>query len=274
MASYQLKSESTTEGVGFIKKDQIKAPNQSESFIINHEHLEGPHDAPEDQLINRFLQGPNQWPDPVLLPNFRKVVLQYYDKMKFLATALSRLFFEASGADWSEFENDFERPSIGLRMLHYPVQPDPVPEGQFGSAPHTDYNFLTILAQDDVGGLEILSKNSGEWISAPQLKDENTKEQALLMNLGDMSSRWTNDGLRATPHRVINRSGKDRYSVAFFWDPQLDMVVDTRRLGQRWYDADSPPKYSPITYGQYLHDMLHKNYSELEVYKGLDDTKK
>jgi isopenicillin N synthase-like dioxygenase len=146
-------------------------------------------------------------------------------------------------------------------MLHYPPQPSPVPEGVFGSAPHCDHGFITILAQDNVGGLEVKTPN-GEWISAPNMISSN-HQSAFLINLGDSASKWTNDGLRATPHRVINRSGRDRYSIVFFWDPQLDLLIDTRDLGTRWCPADTKPKYKPQSYGEHLKNLLSHNYAEL-----------
>lgn len=103
---------------------------------------------------------------------------------------------------------------------------------------------------------------SGEWISAPNMVTSKG-ESAFLINLGDSASKWTNDCLRSTPHRVINRSGRDRYSIAFFWDPQLDFLIDTRDLGTRWCPADIQPKYKPQSYGEHLKRLLSQNYSEL-----------
>ena len=255
LASYQLKSESKSKGVVVEDtKSIVKAPNQSESFIINHEHFEGPVDWKEEDLYSRYLQGPNQWPHG--MPEFRQAVLAYYHQLERLALELTKVFFAASKTDFHQFAQHFQRPSIGLRMLHYPPQPSPVPEGVFGSAPHCDYGFLTILSQDTIGGLEVKTPD-GEWISAPY------KESALLINLGDSASKWTNDGLRATPHRVINRSGQDRYSIVFFWDPQLDFPIDTRDLGTRWCSEGTKPKYSAQSYGEHLRKLLSHNYAEL-----------
>ncbi|CAF1221521.1 unnamed protein product [Adineta ricciae] len=269
MASYQVKSESKSKGV--LVEDTVatvKAPNQSESFIVNHEHFEGPANLKEEELYSRYLQGPNQWPQG--MPEFREAVLAYYHQLEKLALELTKVFFAASKADFNRFAPHFQRPSIGLRMLHYPPQPSPVPEGVFGSAPHCDHGFLTILAQDDVGGLDVKTP-TGEWISAPNMVSSNG-ETALLINLGDSASKWTNDCLRATPHRVINRSGRDRYSIVFFWDPQLDFTIDTRDLGTQWCPADKTPNYEPQTYGQHLRKLLSHNYSEL--YKTIDGAQK
>lgn len=146
LASYQVKAESKSKGalVEDIKKS-VKAPNQSESFIINHEHFEGPSDLAEEELYNRYLQGPNQWPHG--MPDFRNAVLEYYRELKLLALDLTKIFFAASKTDFHRFASHFERPSIGLRMLHYPPQPLPIPDGIFGSAPHCDHGFITILCK-------------------------------------------------------------------------------------------------------------------------------
>jgi isopenicillin N synthase-like dioxygenase len=269
LASYQVKSESKSKGV-LVEDTQavVKAPNQSESFIINHEDFEGPLDLKEEELYNRYLQGPNQWPHG--MPNFREAVLAYYDELKKLALELTKVFFAASETDFSSFAPHFQRPSIGLRMLHYPPQPVPIPDGVFGSAPHCDHGFITILSQDDVGGLEVKTPN-GDWIQAPNMTTSNG-ESAFLVNLGDSASKWTNDGLRATPHRVINRSGHDRYSIVFFWDPQLDLIIDTRDLGTRWCPVEKKPNYEPHTYGEYLKKLLSHNYAELyETIDGASD---
>lgn len=265
LASYQVKRESKSKGV-LVEDTQVivKAPNQSESFIINHEHFEGPHDVNEAELYDRYLQGPNLWPHG--MPEFRSAVLAYYHELEILALELTKVFFTASNANFNRFAAHFQRPSIGLRMLHYPAQPEPIPDGVFGSAPHCDHGFITILSQDNTGGLEVKAPN-GEWISAPNRVSANG-ESAFLVNLGDSASKWTNDCLRSTPHRVINRSGRDRYSIAFFWDPQLDLLIDTRDLGTRWCPAATEPNYKPQSYGQHLKSILSDNYADL--YKTID----
>lgn len=146
LASYQVKAESKSKGVLVEDiKATVKAPNQNESFIINHEHFEGPTDVSEAELYNRYLQGPNQWPHG--MPGFRGAVLAYYCQLEVLALELTKVFFAASKTDFNKFAKHFLRPSIGLRMLHYSPQSSPVPDGVFGSAPHCDHGFITILCK-------------------------------------------------------------------------------------------------------------------------------
>src|SRR3546814_13465229 len=127
-------------------------------------------------------------------------------------------------------------------MFHYPPTPVLPDDELFGINPHTDYGFLTILAQDDVGGLQV-RRVDGSWIDAPYLPG------SFVMNIGDGLARWTNDRFNSTPHRVINRSaGRDRYSIGMFFDPNVEAIVETLP-----HFAGQPPgKYTPIRYGHYL----------------------
>ncbi|CAF1269277.1 unnamed protein product [Rotaria sp. Silwood1] len=259
LASYQLKSETSKDVLVEDVKDSVKAPDQNESFVMGHEHLEGPPDLKEEDLFNRYLQGPNQWPHG--MPDFREATLTYYHALKKLALELTKVFFAASETDFNRFAPHFQQPSIEQYMLHYPPQPLPVPEGVFGIAAHCDVGFITILSQDDVDALEIKTP-SGEWITASNMITSNG-ESAFLINLGNIASMWTNGCLRAIPHRVINRSSRHRYSIAFFWRPQLDLVIDTRDLGTRWCPADKKPNYEPHIIGQYLQNVYSHAYTEL-----------
>src|SRR5437762_9197551 len=88
---------------------------------------------------------------------------------------------------------------------------EPGPQDQFGSAPHTDYGIITVLAQDNSGGLQVRPRG-GDWIDAPPMHN------TVVLNVGDMLARWTNNRFVSTPHRVINRSGRDRHSLPYFLD--------------------------------------------------------
>jgi isopenicillin N synthase-like dioxygenase len=142
----------------------------------------------------------------------------------------------------------FEKPTTFLRLLHYPTQPEE--GGLFGSAPHTDYGYITLLAQDDVGGLEVKNR-AGNWIAAPPIPD------TFVMNVGDILARWSNDSFVSTPHRVINRSGRERYSQPFFFDPSMDEMIEALPT---CVPAGTEPKYSPVLYGAYLMERIDRNY--------------
>lgn len=215
---------------------KVSKPNQSESILILHEL---PSDDP-DVIAGKPLQGPNQWPQGQ--PALRTAALQYVELMEDLGNRIGKLVALCLDLPADYFRPYFERPTTFLRLLHYP--PQPAEEGLFGSAPHTDYGFITLLAQDDVGGLEVRNKQ-GEWIAAPPVPG------SFVMNVGDMLSHWSGGLFASTPHRVINSSGKERYSQPFFFDPGMDTVITPVTGG----NAD------PIRYGDYLMERLDKNYS-------------
>ena len=221
----------------------VVRPNQSESFMMMRE--DGP-DAP-DVRAGAYLAGPNQWPD---LPGFRQDVTTYHDALSRLARRLMRVAALAIGADPAEILPAFERPTTWLRLLHYPPHPPASPDDLFGSAPHTDFGCLTILAQDDVGGLQVRTPG-GAWIDAPFLPG------SFVVNVGDMLSRWSNGLLRSTPHRVINRSGRQRYSCPFFYDPNV--AIDIAPLAS-CVTPDRPAAFAPVNFGAFLAAELEAGY--------------
>jgi isopenicillin N synthase-like dioxygenase len=166
-------------------------------------------------------------------------VLAYFEALEALAHRMLPIYATALDlpADW--FDPAFARDRSTLRLAHYP--PAPVLADQFGSAPHSDGGFMTLLAQAQVPGLEVWSR-SGRWIEAPAI------DGALLVNSGDLLAYWTNDRFLSTPHRVINRSGTDRYSIPFFFNPDLDARIE---CVPTCVDAAHPAKYPPTTYIDY-----------------------
>ena len=207
----------------------VKRPNYSESLMLMHEV------APEDPRFGTEVHGPNQWPD---LPGFRAAVGAYEAAMLGFCRRLLRPMALALGlpADW--FAPHFARPTTFLRLLHYPPQPPDSPDDAFGSAPHTDYGFLTILCQDSAGGLEV-RRNDGVWLKAPPVAG------TWVVNVADMLSRWTNGRWQSTPHRVKNLSGGDRFSNPYFFDMDMDSVVQC-------IPGTGAPRHAPVRYGDYL----------------------
>ena len=105
-----------------------------------------------------------------------------------------------------------------LRFLHYPPQ-EANEDNLFGQVPHTDNSFMTALARTDVPGLAVRLP-SGEWFPPPIIPG------TFLINLGNIMRRWSNDRFLSTPHGVLNDSGTDRYSIAYFHSPNPDSVIE------------------------------------------------
>ena len=209
------------------------------------------HEVPPDDPAARAgkpLQGPNQWPPENLVPGFRAAMERYVSELTGLAHTLVGLIAAALNVPRDELMTHFAKPTTFLRLLRYPPQRQE--DGLFGSAPHTDYGFITLLAQDEVGGLEVRNK-AGEWIAAPSIPD------TFVMNVGDILARWSNDRFVSTPHRVINRSGRERYSQPFFFDPSMDSRIVAFAS---CVAASAQPKYAPVVYGDYLMERIDKNY--------------
>ena len=189
---------------------KVTKPNDSKSFMLMHEV------APDDPRYGRPLDGPNLWPD---LPGFREPVVAYERAMHDFCLRLLRPLALALGLPRDWFLPFFEQPTTFLRLLHYPPQAKDAPDDAFGSAPHTDYGFITILSQDTSGGLEV-RRRDGTWLAAPPIPG------TWVVNVADMLSRWTNGRWQSTPHRVKNLSGGDRYSCPYFFDMSMDSTVE------------------------------------------------
>lgn len=140
-----------------------------------------------------------------------------------------------------------------LRLLHYPPLQQPPKLGQIRAGEHSDYGSITLLFQDDIGGLEVQTA-AGEWINVPKISN------TILVNTGDLMQRWTNNIFCSTKHRVIipheNKAKYSRYSVAFFCHPNEDTEIYCLESCQR----DKPPIYPPITAGEYLLNRLKSTY--------------
>ncbi len=181
-------------------------PNQNESFFVSYDRAA---DHPP-VLAGVPLRGRNQWPDGV--PGMRGDMMTYFHALEAMCDRMLPPF--AAALDMPE---DFFAPFFAneahanLRFLHYPPQED-MSENTFGTAPHTDNSFMTALARTDVPGLAIRLP-SGEWLPPPIIPG------TFLINLGNMMRRWSNDRFLSTPHGVINKSGTDRYSIAYFHSP-------------------------------------------------------
>jgi isopenicillin N synthase-like dioxygenase len=138
-----------------------------------------------------------------------------------------------------------------LRVLHYPPHPGAFDGNLYGAGPHTDYGGLTLLAQDANGGLEV-RRRDGEWIAV------DPTPATFVCNIGDALMRWTNDIYVSNAHRVVNRSGRARYSAAFFCEPNPDAVI---ACIPGCSDPGHPAKYAPVAFADYLRSKLEPTYA-------------
>jgi isopenicillin N synthase-like dioxygenase len=193
--------------------------------------------------------GPNRWPE--WLPGWRKSVLDYFATMERLARLLLNGLALSLGLDARHFDHCLDQHMSAVRLLRYPPHPEADPAREVGCGAHTDWGVLTILAQDATGGLEI-QLPSGEWIAAQPVPG------AFVINIGDMMARWTNDLYKSTPHRVLNRSPRDRYSAAFFFDPNFHTRVECLPTCA---SATRPVRYPPTTAGEHVLAMKRRSYA-------------
>ena len=194
------------------------------------------------------LHGANLWPED--LPGWQGAMQSYFDALTGLGRQIMHAFALSLDLDECHFDRDLTDPMATLGPLHYPPQQGSITEKQIGAGAHTDFGCLTILAQDMNGGLQVKNAD-GTWIDAPPLAD------AFVINIGDMMARWTNDLFASTQHRVVNTSGKERYSIPFFFDPNYMARVEAL---PSCVGPDRPAKFKPTTSGQHLLDMINATF--------------
>ena len=249
-AALSIKHNTSNRGyvaLGEERLDAAKPGDVKEAFNIGWNL---PADHPE-VLAGRPFRAVNVWPDAAALPDLQRTMLAYFAACHQLGLRLHCALAHDLGVAPDFFVDKLDQPLATLRLLHYPPRPARYEPGQSGAGEHTDYGNLTLLATDDAGGLEVRTR-SGAWISPPSLPG------ALICNIGDCLMRWTNDVYVSTPHRVVNPVGRERYSVAFFLDPNPDAVVACLPT---CVTADRPEKYAPTTGADYLKARLDATYS-------------
>jgi isopenicillin N synthase-like dioxygenase len=223
-------------------------------------------ELPDDHPLVRArtpLHGRNLFPS---VPEFREAVLGYLDALTRLGHTLMEGVARSLGLDASYFADRYTAdPLILFRVFNYPSRPAPVgQDAQWGVGEHSDYGLLTILWQDDVGGLQVKTRDG--WVEAPPVP------RSFVCNIGDMLDRMTGGLYRSTPHRVaLNTSGRDRLSMPFFFDPHFEarvrpidgLPVSTASLDRaaRWDGANIHAFDG--TYGDYLLGKVSKVFPDL-----------
>lgn len=188
------------------------------------------------------MEGPNAWPS---MPGFKENVAAYYGQILELARRMVRLFAKVLGLPEGYFDAAVRRPGAMLRLLKYPAQ-DPQDPLALGIGAHTDIEAFTILCQGTQPALQILNVD-GQWIQAPPIPG------TFVVNIGDMLARWSNDVFISTVHRVHNCTGRERYSVPFFFGPAYDTVLHPLPT---CVSEDGKRGYEPIVAGDYVWQRL------------------
>lgn len=206
-----------------------------------------------DVLAGKPLVAVNQWPDAAY-PRLRADLTPYYNAVCTVARQVMAALACSLDLPADFFAQAYAKPLARGQMVYYPPS-TPADEAQqrYGVAAHTDFGVLTFLLQDANGGLQVRLK-SGDWVEAPPLPG------TLVCNIGDLLARWSNDRFASTLHRVINRSGRARYSIPVFFDPHTDTVVDPRDLGV----CDADARYPPVKAGAHIAGRNKKSFAQFK----------
>lgn len=229
-------------GYGGAKmKDNAKS-DLKESFIWGHQDASG-HTAEDHPL-----RGPNLWPS--FLPSLQINAMKYFYLADKLAQDLLKGFALALDLSEDFFIRTCSKPLSRASLVYYPNQPVELGKKQFGVSEHTDFGVLTILCQDEIGGLQIKDLQ-GNWFHAPPIED------TIIVNVADLLSRWTGGHYNSTPHRVVNNSGKERLSIVLAFDPNPETIIDPCEVLGPEYKS----KEDPISCGDYLIWRFNKAFS-------------
>ncbi len=205
------------------------------------------------------MHGANLFPQS--MPAFRETVLEYLDAMTELGHRLMEGLALSLGLEASYFADRYTSDPLTLfRIFHYPASEY---EGDtWGVGEHTDYGVLTILKQDEAGGLQV--KSQGRWIEAPPIGG------TFVCNIGDMLDRMTKGYYRSNPHRVRNTSGRGRLSFPFFFDPNFDARIEPVDLDRVEIPDDKHERWDGVsvhefegTYGEYILGKVGKVFPDL-----------
>jgi len=232
---------------GLLGFGTSKMENQA-NVDLKESYLWGQDFAADNQefLSGNELMPPNRWPS--FMPEMRDVLTRYLDAAHHCGKQLLRAIAVSLDIEQDYFVGRFEKPISRGSLIHYPPQPPAMGANQFGVSPHTDYGTMTLLAQDQTGGLRVQDAR-GKWLTAHPI------EGTLVVNVGDLLARWSNDRFRSTPHSVVNESGRERYSIAIALDPDWDTVIKpVTKSGE-------VPEYDQVRCGDYIRGRFDRSFS-------------
>ena len=227
------------QGVGQENLDPSAPADLKETFTMRNVLKRPPDDA--------------RWPDGV----FRDLMRTFYRDSLDAAFRLMRVLTVALDVEPDFFEQYHSGENVTLRLLHYPSVVHAPEAGQLGAGAHTDYGLLTLLFQNETGGLEVQT-DDGEW----QCVGASSKD--VVINSGDLVEVWTNGRYRSTPHRVQPMSNStERQSIAMFVDP--DSATEVAVLPS-CVSPNNPARFRPTSAGAHLQERIQASHkSRFEV---------
>lgn len=217
--------------------------------------------AADSEEARKPLHGPNQWVSEDLVPGYRQRTEAYFLAVKALSKRLVHLVARSLGLPEDFFDASFVPPVTVLRPLHYSATKSVPGEGLLGCGAHSDYGMITVLATDSVPGLQ--AHLDEEWV------DVDPVPGAFIINVGDMLHMWTNGRYKSSVHRVVNKLGVERYSIAFFYEPAFDALVECLPCCCQ----DEPAKFTPTTFGQHVLNKYKATHAGYEGPTVATDTK-
>ncbi|KAA8545897.1 hypothetical protein F0562_020652 [Nyssa sinensis] len=204
---------------------------------------------PDDKELTKWI---NQWPD--YPSELREASEAYAEELKKLSYKLVELISLSLGLPAKRLNAFFKDQTSSIRLNHYP--PCPIPHLALGVGRHKDPGALTILGQDDVGGLEVKRKTDGEWIRVRPTPD------AYIINVGDIIQVWSNDKYESVEHRVMVNSQRERFSIPFFLNPGHHVMVEPL---EELTDEQNPAKYKAYNWGKFRATRIRSNFKKLSV---------
>ncbi|CAI8585087.1 unnamed protein product [Vicia faba] len=246
-----------------LRRDAVNATGYHDS---EHTNLTRDWKEVYDCLINEGIQYPstddpndldlwtlkNHWPQS--LPHFRKTIAEYGAKLEKLSFKLLELISLSLGLPGDKFFDCFENQLSLVRLNYYP--PCPSPDLALGIGPHKDPCVLTIVAQDDTGGLQVKNNSVGGWVPIEPIPG------ALVVNVGDVFQVWSNDKYDSAIHRATVNSQKERYSYPFFFFPGHDIMVQP---AEELVSEKDPAKYKPYNFGKYYSNRTRHDFNKEKV---------
>lgn len=232
-----------SEGLGYTL-DLEQPPDLFEALTFGRDNLP---DHPAFHTTGHHFFEPNIWPTTPV--DLRPTVLEYWHNVSGLAHRITSLMALGLGLDGDFFEPFTDKAVEALRINYFEGRPgDTAMPNQFGVGPHTDYGIVTVLLADQEPGLQVYTRDE-QWRNVVPLAG------ALVVNVGDLLSRWTNDRWRSTLHRVApvltnDHTIRRRRSAPFFHEGNFDALIE---CVPTCASADNPPRYAPITGGEHVY---------------------